>query len=37
MKTLEEVLRSSTCSKAVRFKYSLVQIPVYVWSTHCPS
>ena len=34
IKTVEEVLQSS--SKAVRLKYSLVQIPVHVCSTHCP-
>ena len=35
IKTIEEELRSS--SKAVRLKYTLVQIPVHVCSTHCPS
>ena len=30
-----EVLRSSI--KVVRLKYSLVQIPVHVCNTHCPS
>ena len=34
-KTIGEVLRLS--SKAVRLKYSLVQIPVHVCSIHCPS
>ena len=33
IKTIEEVLRLS--SKVGRLKYSLVQIPLHVCSTHC--